>query len=184
MQTNGRYERPQERVGAGVTDHYSSLQIAARNHLASCSALAILSGARAGVPSPYDEAVWQDLRADAGIIEQGYLRKAGCSAGARRPDRPYRAHLPDYRDHLPTPTTGGLVSEMRRSRTRRRSGTCCPCPRGGVWTRRLGAVEFRLEVRRSICRNRVNSDRDLALSIELCSKFLNELAPPVNIAYQ
>jgi hypothetical protein len=176
MQTNGRYEHPQERPGTCATDHYRSLQIAARNRLASCSALAILSAARAVVPNPYDEAVWQDLRADAGIIEQGYFRKAGCSAGSRRPDRLYRTHLP-------TPTTGALVSEMRRHRTVRGPGTCCTCPRGGERTQRLGAVEFQLEVRRSIYRNRVNSVHDLALSIELCSKFLYELAPPVNIAY-
>jgi hypothetical protein len=176
MQTNGRYERPQVRAGTCATDHYRSLQIAARNRLASCSALAILSPARASVSSPYDEAVWQDLRADAGNIEQGYLRKAGCSAGARRPDRLDRAHLP-------TPTTGVAVSEMRRHRTFRRPGTCCNCPRGGERTQRPGAVEFQLEVRRSIDRNRVNSVQDLPLSIELCSKFLNELAPPVNIAY-
>ena len=46
-----------------------------------------------------------------------------------------------------------------------------------------GAVDFRLEMRRSIYGNRVNSVRNLALSIELRTKFLNELAPPVNIAY-
>jgi hypothetical protein len=176
MQTNGRYEHPQGRAGACATDHYRSLQIAARNRLASCSALAILSAARAGVPSPYGEAVWQDLRADAGIIEQGYFREAGCSARSRHPARRYRARLP-------TPTPGAPVSEMRRPRTVRRPGTCCTYPRGGEGTQRPGAVEFQLEVRRSIQRNRVNSVHDLALSIELCSKFLNELAPPVNIAY-
>src|SRR5260221_2473494 len=160
MQTNGRDERPQVRAGTCATDHYRSLQIAARNRLASCSALAILSPARAGVSSPYDEAVWQDLRADAGNIEQGYLRKAGCSAGARRPDRPDRAHLP-------IPTTGAPVSEMRRPRTVRRPGTCCTCSRGGERTQPLGAVEFQLEVRRSIYRNRVNSGQDLAVSTGL-----------------
>jgi len=176
VQTNGRYQRPQERAGTGATDHYRSLQIAARNRLASCSALAILFTARAGVSSPYDEALWQDSRADAGIFEQGSFRKAGCSARSRRRDRLYRAHLP-------TPSPGAPVSEMRRPRTVCGPGTCCTCPRGGERTQRPGAVEFQLEVRRSIYRNRVNSVHDLALSIELCSKFLYELAPPVNIAY-
>jgi hypothetical protein len=48
-----------------------------------------------------------------------------------------------------------------------------------------GAFAKQLEVRRSTARRfRVNSFRGPTLSLELCSKFLIELAPPVNIAYR
>jgi hypothetical protein len=165
--------------GTCVTDYYNSLQIDARNRLASCCALAILSRARAGVPRPYDEVVGQDLRADAGIVEQGYFSRPECSARARRPDRLCRP----YSAHLPRSQTGARVWKKRRTEALCGSGTCCGCPRGGEEIRRRGAVDFPLEVRRSICRNRVNSVRNLALSVESRTKLLNELAPPVNIAY-
>jgi hypothetical protein len=48
-----------------------------------------------------------------------------------------------------------------------------------------GAFAKQLEVRRSTPRRlRVNSFTGSPLSPELCSKFLIELAPPVNIAYR
>jgi hypothetical protein len=53
------------------------------------------------------------------------------------------------------------------------------------YSRSAGALAKQLEVRRSTARRfRVNSFRGPTLSLELCSKFLIELAPPVNIAYR
>jgi hypothetical protein len=169
----------ERRSGTCVTDQYSLLHIAARNTLASGFALAILLTARAGIPRPYDEAVCQDLRADAGIVEQRYFPRAACSTRARRPDRTDRF----YYAHLPSPNTARCVCKTRRSGTFCGSGTCCPCPRDRERSRRPGAIDYRLEMRRSIYANRVNSARNLALGTVFRTKFLNELAPPVNIEY-
>jgi hypothetical protein len=176
---NRRYGVPRARSGTCVTDQYSLLHIAARNTLASGFALAILLTARAGIPRPYDEAVCQDLRADAGIVEQRYFPRAACSTRARRPDRTDRL----YYAHLPSPNTARCVCKTRRSGTFCGSGTCCPCPRDRERSRRPGAIDCRLEMRRSIYANRVNSARNLALGTVFRTKFLNELAPPVNIEY-
>jgi hypothetical protein len=137
---------PRARSGTCVTDQYSLLHIAARNTLASGFALAILFTARAGIPRPYDEAVCQDLRANAGIVEQRYFSRAACSTRARRPDRTDRL----YYAHLPSPNTARCVCKIRRSGTFCGSGTCCPCPRDGERTRHSGAIDYRLEMRRSI----------------------------------
>jgi hypothetical protein len=176
MQPNGRYRRSQERTGLYATDHYTSPQIAARNRLASCCALAILSPGRRAFPNRDDAGAWQDLLGNAGIIEQGHIRTASCPAGARQPDR--FSHAPRL------PSRAGRVSKMRRlHRTARRSGTCCTCPPGGGSTRysRASLREMHRSIRR---RNRVNSFNALTLSLELCRRFLNEWAPPVNIAYE
>jgi hypothetical protein len=192
MQTSGRYRRPQEPVQRPVPT--GGTFVSARNCLASGSALAILAAARGGVPSSHNWAGWPDVRVDAGIIEQGNYREPVCSIRARPPHPLSPAPL------LPIPLAGDAVSEMRHTSHRLgRSGTCCSRPRGGVRTRcfcsfvyrraavvyQLDAFVYELDVRRSMVRgNGVNSPFVPALSIESRSKFLNELAAPVNIAYQ
>ena len=182
MQTNERHGGSQERKPGNATNCYTWPQFAARNRLASCPALAILSRAHADVPRRNDAFGGWDLRADAGITEQGNYRTAACSAGARWPDR--LSHTP-----FPTPMTRVHVSKLRRLReTFRRSGTCCVRRRSGGSTRWLPAL-LREMHRSTTRRKRVNSFRAVTLSLvtlslELCSRFLNELALPVNIAYE
>jgi hypothetical protein len=192
MQTNGRYRCPQERPGS--MGEVPGPRSKARNCLASGSAPAILAPARGGVPSSHNRAGRQDVRVDQGTVEQGNFRYVVCSTRARLPDRRSPALPP-----LP-PLAGHPVSEMRhRLQCLGRPGTCCTRPRGGERTRwpcsfvyRTAAVVYQLDgfvyehdVRRSMVRgNGVNSPFVPALSIELRSKFLNELAAPVNIAYR
>jgi hypothetical protein len=161
-----------------ATDHYRLLHIDARNRLASCRALAILSLARADVPRPCDEAVCQDLPADEGIVEQGYFSRPECSTGGKTSRPP----LPRPPSDPQAPGCARLENTTLRDLLQVRH----LLPLSAWWLMDStpgGAVDFRLEVRRSIYGNRVNSVRNLALSIELRTKFLNELAPPVNIAY-
>jgi hypothetical protein len=178
LQTNGRYRRSQGQAAPLATVDYSLLHNAARNPLACRCALAILWLCPSGVPSMKAEAGSQDLRVDAGIREQGNFRSVRCSIGARRPD----SHSDDS-DRIPM--KGESVCQTRHPhRFSHGSGTCCSRPRGGATGWRRGLFASHLDVHRSIVvRIEVNSVGRWPLSIELCSKFLNESPPPVNIAY-
>jgi|SRR5882724_1681587 len=177
MQTNQRDGRSQGRAQAGATDCYTSPQIAARNRLASCPALAILSPGCAGVPPRNDPGGWQDLRGNAGILEQGYCRIAGCLWRGKTA-RPPLPRSPPAFNHAPCLPNETFAWDCGRS------GTCCSCRREGGGSTRFTCAPLR-EMRRSMSRrNRVNSFPAVTLSLELCSRFLNQLALPVNIAYE
>jgi hypothetical protein len=192
MQTSGRDRRPQERARTSIP--VGGTFIRTRNCLASGSALAILAHTRGGVPSSHNRAGWLDVRADEGIIKQGNFREPVCSIRARPPHPLSPAPL------LAIPLAGDAVSEVRHTSQRLgRSSNCCTRPRGGERTRcfcsfvyrlaavvyQLDAIVYELDVRRSMVRrNGVNSPFVPALSTESCSKFLNELVAPVNIAYR
>jgi hypothetical protein len=178
LQTSGRYGCSQGQTDRLATADYSLLQNAARKPLPCRSALAILWLRPWGGASVKGEAGCQDLRVDAGIPEQGNFRRVRCSIGARCPD----SHS-DGPARIPM--KGESVCQTRHpNRFAYGSGTCCTRPRGGAIGRRRGLFASHLDVRRSIVsRIEVNSIRMWPLSIELCSKFLNESPPPVNITY-
>jgi hypothetical protein len=179
LQTSGRYGCSQGQTTRLATADYSPLQNAARNPLACRCALAILWLCPWGVPSVKDEAGCQDLRVDAGIREQGNFRSVRCSIGARCPD----SHSDDSA-RIPMKKGESACQTRRPNRFAHGSGTCCTRPQGGAMGWRRGLFASHLDVRRSIVpRIEVNSVRTWPLSLELCSKFLNESPPPVNIAY-
>lgn len=179
MQTNGRNGRSQGQTARLATDDYSLLQNAARNPLACRCALAIIWLCPRGVVSMKGEAGCQDLRIDAGIREQGTFRSVRCSTGARCPD-----FHSDESDRIPMKRES-VCQTRHPHRSAHGSGTCCSRPRGGATCWRRGLSASQLDVRRSIvARTEVNSGHTWPLSIELCSKFLNETPPPVNITYR
>jgi hypothetical protein len=178
LQTNGRYGCSQGPTARLATAEYSLLQNPVRNPLACRCALAILWLGPWVVPSLKGRAGCQDLKIDAGLREQGNLRSVRCSTGARSPD----SHSDDC-DRIPM--KGESVWQTQHPhRFAHGSGTCCIRPRGGATSWRRGLFASQLDVRRSIlARTEVNSVRGWPLSIELCSKFLNEEPSPVKIAY-
>jgi len=118
-----------------------------------------------------------------GSLNREPFRRAGCFPGQGGP--PPRPPL------LLIQISAKAVSKMRRFVPAAcRPGTCCICPRGGEGIRLRGRLPSSLKCVAALRSDsvstrsfRVNSFRGPTLSPELCSKFLIELAPPVNIAY-
>jgi hypothetical protein len=177
LQTNGTNTRSQERAQNSVP--VPETPVAARKALATCCALAILSRLGTIVGRPRKHAACRDPRRHAGTFGRRIVSISDHRQGPGSRSR-------DAESIFPTPS----VPAPTVSRTRRicsachRPVTCCRCPRGGDYAngrqskinRRESHHIFRLQ-------SRVNLIRGEPLSPETCSKFLNELAVPVNIAY-
>jgi hypothetical protein len=112
-----------------------------------------------------------------GSLDKELFRRSGCFLGQ------------DGLPPRPRPPSNSSTREIRLGNATFRA--FCPQARhllhlSAGWREDspAGAPAKQLEVRRStLHRFRVNSFRGPTLSPELCSRFLIELAPPVNIAY-
>jgi hypothetical protein len=150
--------------------------------LSSCYAVVILLGAQGDVPERVTPSGQQCMPGNAGIIEQGlpYTPPTHVAGHHRYRCLAVRNDVSEMlqRPGLLRPTTCSVQKSCGRTDVRE-SRSSSRVVRGA---KKASEFLYEHDARRSIVnRNWVNCCDGLALSSEMCSKFLNELAAPVNI---